>query len=125
MRWAFGTGILSITLATVLSACLGGIPGVECDPPEDEQARLTCADAVNAASRALPAGTTAFIDRIQFLYGSPTPCCSRLYGAGEEAPLVGYVVFTAADGSRDYVGVSLWDGDLVTGAPMPYGQAGD
>lgn len=113
----------ALMFALTLTACGLVVPSPECDPPTgDDEGALTCEAAVRAATDVLPGDDTPPIDRIQFLYGSATPCCSHLYGPGEEAPVVGYVVFTYASGSREYVDVSLWHGDLTAGEPLPYGE---
>lgn len=115
--------VRALILALTLTACGFVLPSPECDPPTgDDQGALTCEAAVQAATGVLRDENTPPIDRIQFLYGSATACCSRLYGPGEEAPVIGYVVFTFATGSRQYVDVSLWYGGLTAGEPLPYGE---
>jgi hypothetical protein len=112
-----------LILALTLTACGLVPPSPECDVPRGgDQRALTCEAAVHAAIGVLPDEDTPQVNRIQFLYGSVTPCCSYLYGPGEEAPVDGYVVFTYASGSREYVDVSLWHGELNAGELLPYGD---
>ncbi len=119
-----GTGALLIALT--LTACGFAPPSPECDVPRgDAQRALTCERAVHAATGVLPDEDAPRINRIQFLYGSATPCCSHLYGPATEATLDGYVVFTHAGGSQEYVGLSLRRGDLTAGQPLPYGEPRD
>lgn len=109
-----------VTVALLLAGCGLGAPAPECDPGGDwQRARLPCGVAVIAATSALPAGHPA-ITRTQFLYGSATPCCSRLYGDDEEVPVQGHVVFTYEGGLREYVDVSVWHGELSIGTPETY-----
>ncbi len=108
-------------LLILLPACGPGLPAPECDAgtAPDEPA-LSCEVAVDAALGVVAPGHTA-IQRIQFLYGSATPCCSYLVPEGEEAPVQGYVVFTYGDGSpREYVALTLWRGELEVAEPAAY-----
>jgi hypothetical protein len=112
---------LLIGMLLVLAACAQRLPEPECDTnPTFAGAALTCEAAVAATLRALPADHPA-IERIQFLYGSATPCCSRLYAEGEEQSVQGFVVFTYADDSeRLYVPLAWWHDALSVGTPTPY-----
>ena len=92
-----------ISLAIVLAGCSLAIQP-ECDPNTGpERAVLACDTAVAAALDALPGGHPE-ITRLQFLYGSPIPCCSTLPGQGEEPPVGGYVVVMyAGETPRQFV----------------------
>jgi hypothetical protein len=110
-----------IVAAFALVACGQPLPDAECDPnPAFVGSALTCGDAVTAAVAALP-DEHPTIERIQFLYGSATPCCSRIYPRGEEQPVDGYVVFTYVDGAeREYVPVQWYGGKLSAGSLSDY-----
>ena len=102
----------------ILGGC--GLPTPECDtnPNVENAEELPCAAAVGAALDALPPDH-AQITRIQFLYGSATPCCSYVRLRGEDAPFRGYVVFTYLE-DQEYVPVAWWQGELTAGDPAPY-----
>lgn len=115
---------------TVLSALLilaaaWGLsrPVPECPDRADQAATLPCELAVSAALGTLPADHAA-ITRIQFLYGSLIPYYPALFGHGEEPPTTGYVLFTNQGGTRNYVDVVAWHGELTAAAPLPYPQIG-
>lgn len=105
----------------LLVACGVRVPAPECDAnPAFAGSALVCGDAVGAAVDALPTDRPT-IERVQFLYGSATPCCSRLYRDGEEEPVNGYVVFTYVGGAeREYVPVVWFGGELSVGEPADY-----
>lgn len=110
-----------VAAVIVLVACGGPVPAPECDTnPLFAGSPLTCGDAVGAALDAWP-GDHPTIERVQFLYGSATPCCSRIYREGEEQPVNGYVVFTYHAGAeRQYVPVVWFGGELSVGTPAEY-----
>ena len=81
---------------------------------------MSCELAVAAALGALPSHH-APIARIQFLYGSLIFYFPALLPSDEQGT-IGYVLFTYEDGSRDYVDVAEFHGELSASAPMPYPQ---
>lgn len=93
-------------------------PVPECPDREVLTATLSCELAVSAALGALPADR-AVITRIQFLYGSLIPLYLPLLGQDEQ-PTIGYVLFTYNDGSREYVDLIAWHGELTAAGPEPY-----
>ncbi len=101
----------------ILGGC--GLPTPECDanPNIENAEQLPCAVAVEAALDALPPDHPE-IARIQFLYGSATPCCSYIYPQDEDPPVQGFVVFTYAR-EQEYVPVWWWRGELTVGDPAP------
>lgn len=105
----------------VLTACGQQLPKPECDTnPAFDGAALRCDAAVaGAVSRLVPDHPP--IERIQFLFGSATPCCSVLVHEGVEQPVPEYVVFTYTDGSRrQYVPLTWSSRGLTLGEPAPY-----
>jgi hypothetical protein len=121
--WGLGTtpdtdAVRHAVLAIVL--LLGGAwalsrPIPECPPRGDQTPTLSCELAVTVALGALPADH-APISRTQFLYGSVIPYFPPLYGPGDERT-IGVVKFTYEDGSRDYVDVAEWHGEVTAAAP--------
>lgn len=105
----------------VLSACGAQLPAPECDPASEEKdAPLRCHDAVRQAVQVLPPDHPD-VTRVQFVYASfqPWQC-----GAGPPPPegpgrLCTHVVFTFADGSRQYVGVNLFGDQIAVSSPWP------
>jgi hypothetical protein len=110
-----------VAAVIVLAACGGPVPAPECDTnPLFAGSALSCGDAVAAALKALPADHST-IERVQFLFGSATPCCSRLYREGEEQPVIGHVIITYLGGAeRQYVPVVWFGGELSAGTPAEY-----
>jgi hypothetical protein len=108
----------------VLAGCARGTPSPECAPERLAQdAALPCDEAVRAAVAALPDGALE-ITRVQVVVGSATPwgCGRQLAGPGTDDALFTceHVVFTYADGARQYVQLWLWNGTLRVASPAPY-----
>ena len=111
---------LLLVATLFLAGCGQPLPKPECDPAQTPDSVLTCDEAVRAALGALPNGHPP-ITRIQFGYGSLTGSSFLgSYPAGDQ-PTYGVVVFTWADGSRrQYVGLTVYHGQLTVGEPAPY-----
>ena len=111
---------LALVLLVVLAGCGSTTPDAECDPGQPEgAARLSCELGVKAALAVLPADRPQ-ITRVQFLFGSATPCCNSLYPSVDEPPVKGYVVFTYEGGYREFISVTAYDGRLEVDEPRAY-----
>ena len=109
-----------LALAFLIAGCGLAGPEPECQTGMEHQtAVLTCGVAVTAARAELSVDHPP-ITRIQFLYGSTEPCCSRLVRADEIAPLQAYVVFTYSTGARESVDLAALPHELITGNPKDY-----
>jgi hypothetical protein len=106
-------------LVLLIAGCALPSPEPECDPAFEATA-LSCTTAVRESLNVLPDDHPS-VTRVQALVGSVKPweCGGRPLASGESL-ICGYVVFTFADASREYVRLSLFNGHLAVASPAEY-----
>jgi len=110
-------GIIGLALAgtLVLGGC-GVVSPAECQPaPSGITEEIDCREAVALAEAQLPSDHPEIVQR-QFFYGDTGDVQHPTDWRGTS----GYVVFTYADGTRQMVPITLFNGQMTPGAPRRY-----